>query len=193
MAGFFIYQKQQHKTVTSYEGSFIVNFEECAKLSDSKIIETYPRQCEGKDQKTYIEEIKEPIDTSSWQTVDTKLGFSFKCPPKWKCDVFDKPQDAYVAKAYIDDYIHYYLNFSIIKAENFQKSSFRHPNYKNGVEWFKALLARDPKSVKVLPKLYYEDEAKGQIGPIYGNFKLDEIQDIEIDHKKAVILSVKFQ
>lgn len=191
LGGFFIYQKRT-KSVIRNAVSFITTFDECSKLTDSKIIQTYPRQCESKDGKTYIEEVKEPVNTANWQEFDTNLGFSFKCPPKWECSISD-PRDFYVAKAYINSYVQYSIGFWIIKEKDFQQSPYRHPSYRNGVEWVKDLLAKNPAAVEVLPTAIRSSGGYEPVTdyPAYRDLKLDQIQEIGISGKKAVILGGK--
>lgn len=194
IGGYLIYQKQNTPVVPA-EIPFVTTFEECVKSSGSKVIESYPRQCESSEGKTYVEEIKEPIDTSKWQTVNTNFDFSFKCPPRWSCSVPDAIRGAYeyVARASTNNYVRYSVGFGVVKAVDFQKGPFRHPNYKNGVEWFKDLQAKNPQSVKLMPGTY----GPGRPGtdsitidpPIYYyGFKLDQMQETEIDNKKALIV-----
>lgn len=192
VGGYLIYQKQR-EIIAPSTIPFITTFDECIKLTDSKIVQSYPRQCESKDGKTYIEEIKEPVDTRNWQVLDTGFGFSFKCPPKWSCSVSTDPEDIYVARAYIDSYVRYSVGFLIIKEKDFQQSPYRHPSYKNGVKWVKDLLAKNPKSIEVLPdaiKVVGDYEPVSDY-PSYYNLKLDQIQVIEVSDLKAVILREK--
>lgn len=190
IGGYLIYQKQVKPVVIS-EVSFITNFDECIKSSGSKVIDGYPKICESSEKKTYVEEIKGVVDTNNWQEVNTKSGFSFKCPPKWTCgekDQEDILHGGYVASAYSSGYVGYSLGFGIIRAADFQQSVYRHPNYRNGVDWFNDLLAKNPKSIEVLPSTIKQGKpgTDEQVAPLYYGFKLDEMQELEIDHQKAL-------
>jgi len=191
IGGYLIYQKLNQSNIPA-ETSFITNFDECIKSAHSKIIETYPRQCESSEGKTYVEEIREPIDTSDWQEVDTHFGFAFKCPPKWQCKVSDNTSDVYIASAQTHNYINYSVGFVIVKAEDFQKSPFRHPSYKNGVVWLQALLAKDPKSIELMPGTYkFRPGTDGISGPVYADhvtWRFDQMHQTEVGNRKALIV-----
>lgn len=196
--GYLIYQKS-NKPITTVEVPFVTTYEDCVKASDSKIIDDYPKQCESSEGKTYIEQIAEGINADSlndWKEVKTNYGFSFKCPPKWYCspkDDIDVLQGGYVASAYNTGYVKYSLAFGIIKAMDFQQSVYRHPSYKNGVEWFDDLLARNPKSIEVLPSTIKQGkQGTGErVAPFYYGFKFDEFKELEIDNRKALHIQEK--
>ncbi|MCL5784114.1 MAG: hypothetical protein M1142_02025 [Patescibacteria group bacterium] len=198
IGGYLIYQKQ-FKSISSSQSSpipaeipFIATFNDCIKSVGSKVVESYPKQCESGEGKIYIEEIKDPIDISNWKEIDTHSGFLFKCPPEWQCKVSDDIHDAYIASAQIHNYINYFVGFVIVKAEDFQQSPFRHPSYKTGVAWLQALLSKDPKSIELMPGTYkVRPGTDGVSGPVYADhvtWSFDKMQEIEINNKKALIV-----
>lgn len=193
IGAYLIYQKS-YKPITTIEVPFIATYEECIKASGSKITGGYPKQCESSEGKTYVEQIAEGINADSlndWKEVKTNFGFSFKCPPKWNCsqkDDINVLQGGYVASAYNTGYVKYSLLFGIIKAIDFQQSLYRHPSYKNGVGWFNDLLARNPKSIEVMPSTIKQGRpgTGERVAPLYYGFKFDEFKELEIDNKKAL-------
>ncbi|MEK6861141.1 MAG: hypothetical protein AABY07_04155, partial [Nanoarchaeota archaeon] len=66
VGGYFVY-RNQYKSNSTLESS-ILTYAECSQAKNNKISQTFPRQCEISDGKTYIEEVAEPIDTNNWTT-----------------------------------------------------------------------------------------------------------------------------
>lgn len=198
IGAYLIYQKSI-KPINIVGVPFIATYEECIKASGSKITDGYPKLCESREGKTYIEQIAEGINAgrlSDWKEVKTNSGFSFKCPPYWNCsqqDDIDLLQGGYVASAYNTGYVKYSLLFGIIKAIDFQQSLYRHPSYKNGVDWFNDLLARNPKSIEVLPSTIKQGKpgTGERVAPLYYGFKFDEFKELEIDNRKALHIQEK--
>lgn len=188
IVGVIFYGLKGQKQIKNEDTSVvsISTFKECAQSKQGKIGTTFPRQCESPDGKTYIEKVDEPVDTNSWTVFSGVQGFSFKCPPSWKCQKLDES----AATIYQNHYLNISsFQFNRITPQNFQDSFLRNPNYKTPMSWFKDLEAKKELAIKVLPETIKQGKwgTDERIPPRYYYFKFDKMSELETKKGKALI------
>ncbi len=186
----FALQKDEDKIVydnTPFITDTPFEFDECVQEKNSSVSATFPKQCKANDEKIYIEKITEPVNTNGWKLFRSDLGFSFLCPPSWKCQSFNENS--------VTIRQDHYLNISSfqlhkITQENFQQSLLRHPKYKTPVAWLKDLEAKKDIAVKALPETIKPVLGTDALNyPLYVNFTLDQIRIFETKRAEAVVVS----
>ncbi len=171
----------------------VLNYEECMQSTNSKIVETFPQKCvvidkDTGDEQVFIEQAKEPVDTSQWEKFNSGLGFSLLCPPHWQCQKYDE-------KSVIISQTHY-LNISsfqlfIITPENFQQSFLRHPDYQDPISWYKDTLMKNPRALKVYPQTIKSVPGRDeQRGPQYAFFDFKTMSIFDAQGGKGLIFPV---
>jgi hypothetical protein len=193
ISGVFIYNQNQINKQTSSETALgASNYEECMQAENGQFVDTYPKKCvtidpDTKDKIVYIEQIKEPVNTSSWEKFNSGLGFSFLCPPYWEC----KKYDFQSASVYETQYVNIStFQLYIINSDNFQKSFLRHPDYKSPKSWFDDLLLKKPAALRVLPQTIKSiPGTDGLDQPFYYNYDFSNMSEIETPGGKELIIT----
>jgi hypothetical protein len=184
LAGLHYFLKQlNNQKITQ---PFVATFAECTKLKGSVIIDTYPKLCKTEDKVTYIEEIKEPIDISSWTTFSEIPGVTFKCPPSWQCTKF-KDDSASINQSH---YLSLNLSFQIylITSENFQKGFIRHPGYDNPISWYNDLQLKKQAAIQApISTRIYRPGSDGYSDPLYANYDFSKMERLKTDVGEGLI------
>lgn len=175
------------KSQNNAEMQIVYTFEECVKSDGSLVTDTYPQQCKTKDKTTYIQEIKKPVDTKNWNMFNEVAGFSFLCPPSWKCSKFEDDSAIVYQNHYLDIFT---FQFNLITPANFQQSFLRNPNYSNPAAWYKDVLAENklallaPSSTRT-----YRPGTDGYSDPVYVKFEFSKMEKIDTEMGEALVFS----
>lgn len=189
VVGAYYFLEKQNVNDQDYSQAFITTFAECAQLKGSEIVKTYPQQCKTADKITYIEKVKEPVDTPNWASFNLVKGFTFKCPPSWNCQKY-RDTSATIYQNHYSNISTFQLN--LITSENFQQSFIRHPNYNTPMAWFNAVKAKNESAVKALPiTIKSVPGTDGLDYPVYYNYDLKEMREIDTDSGKGIILPAR--
>ncbi len=192
ISGVFIYnQKQTNKQTSSETALGANNYEECMQAKNGQFVDTYPKKCvtidpETKDKIVYIEQVKEPVDTSNWVKFDSGLGFSLLCPPHWEC----KKQEEDSVTIYETQYLNITtFQLYIINQANFQNSYLRHPGYKTPESWYKDLLAKKPLAIQVFPQTVKSVPGTDALDhPFYFNYDFNKVSEIDTPNGKGIVI-----
>lgn len=182
LAGLFVFSKYRENPepqVTEDPWSY----EECLSLASTKKIDSYPKVCDSNG-KIFWETVKEPIDTTAWETFDTKLGFKFKCPPHWDCQTLkDYPNSALIYALYNNTH----FQLTKITPVTFPESNIRHRSYKTPVEWLTALKNKQELAVKTFPEAIKNVPGTDELlYPYYYNLKFTDVAVIKTENSEVV-------
>lgn len=190
--GGIFYWKQQNKIVSNdqnFSQANIATFAECLKSTGSQVIDTYPKLCKTADKVTFIEEVKEPVDTSNWTTFNEISGFTFQCPPSWNCKKFKEDSATIGQNHYLDISG---FNLFQITPENFQQSFIRHPSYNTPVAWLNGIKAKDPNALKALPSTIKPVPGTDALDyTLYHNLDVNDVVNINSASGSGVIIPAK--
>ncbi|GEM_PF-3521281 len=168
------------------EQEYPFSFDECMHSKNKEVINYYPRHCKSFDGTTFIEDVKTPVDTSSWKTFDTKLGFSFLCPPPWDCTTDGKNYASIGVTHYSDVNT---FRFSVLTSDNFTDGLYRHPYYTNPVAWYRDVAAKKEIAVKALPSTIKPVPGTDASSyPNYHGYELDKMKDVTTQLGKGVLI-----
>ena len=172
---FLIIQSKNTQLISSYE--------ECIRANDTTTSKTYPASCKTKDNVSFVQIIKAPVNTNEWIEFDKVSGISLLCPPSWLCEK-------------VGDYIgisqNHYLNINqfsllLLTPENFQKSYVRNSNYKTPVDWYNAVKEKNQESIIPPQNSKISTPEAGLVNPLYSDYNLNTLEPIKTSEYEGVV------
>ncbi len=180
---FGVYVLQESKKEIIYPEP-VFTYEDCLKLEGSKKATSYPNKCVTKDDVVFLETIREPVDTSSWQVFDTGLDYTFKCPPFWSCLKWEMGVSIESPYYYVG-----LINIGRVSLTDYDDSQIRHPSYTNPRKWLTDVLAKKPDAIKVYERSIKNAEGTSQrFAPAYYDTDFSKIREIDAVAGKGVVL-----